>query len=307
MTNPRLGVAVMLLAGLMVAGCSREPDALQIPAGTDVTLEKKDGVAVTGRLIEVQPQEVVLELRDGQRQRVKRAEIAALRATQLAAPGAATASASANAATVRAPQPVESPAVRGDSRAPAPSAASSGRGIPTYREVVIPAGTTLPVELKTAVASDTSQVEDPVRGTLRRPVTIDGVEAIPAGTPVLGHVTEADRSGRVKGRARVAFRFTQLDLPGDEGRLDIRTGTIAREAAATKKKDAAKIGGAAAGGAIIGGIIGGGDGAAKGAAIGGAAGTGVVLSTRGEEVRLPSGTSLVVKLAQALTVRVPVQ
>ena len=307
MTNPRLGVALMLLVGLTVAGCSREPDALQIPAGTDVTLEKKDGVAVTGRLIEVQPQEVVLELRDGQRQRVKRADIAALRATQLAAPAAATASASGDAATLRAPQPVESPAVRGDSRATAPGAASSGRGAPTYREVVIPAGTTLPVELKTAVASDTSHVEDPVRATLRRPVTIDGVEAIPAGTPVLGHVTEADRSGRVKGRARVAFRFTQLDLPGDDGRLDIRTGTIAREAAATKKKDAAKIGGAAAGGAIIGGIIGGGDGAAKGAAIGGAAGTGVVLSTRGEEVRLPSGTSLVVKLAQALTVRVPVQ
>src|SRR5215468_569149 len=34
---------------------------------------------------------------------------------------------------------------------------------PVFKEVTIPAGTTLRLELKTAVASDTSKVEDPVR------------------------------------------------------------------------------------------------------------------------------------------------
>ena len=53
--------------------------------------------------------------------------------------------------------------------------------------------------------------------------------------------------------------------------------------------------------------MGGGDGAAKGAAIGGAGGTGVVLATRGKEVRLGAGTPLSIKLSQALTVRVPMK
>jgi hypothetical protein len=120
-------------------------------------------------------------------------------------------------------------------------------------------------------------------------------------------VTSADRAGRVKGRAQIAFRFTELDVPGGGGRHAIRTDVVARQAAATKKKDAAKIGAGAAGGAIVGGILGGGDGAAKGAAIGGAAGTGVVLSTRGKEVRLGPGANLSVRLTAPVTVRVPVR
>jgi hypothetical protein len=160
------------------------------------------------------------------------------------------------------------------------------------------------VELQSAVGSDTSKVEDAVRGTLRRGVRLEGVEVLPAGTPLTGIVTAAERSARVKGRARIAFRFTRLDPPGEAERVAIRTGVIARLAPATKKQDAAKIGGGAAGGAIIGGIIGGGDGAAKGAAIGGAAGTGVVLSTRGKEVRLGPGTPLSVTLTAPVTVRV---
>jgi hypothetical protein len=162
----------------------------------------------------------------------------------------------------------------------------------------------LPVELQSAVSSDTSHPEDQVRGTLRRGITIDGIEALPAGTAALGHVTVAERSGRVKGRARVAFRFTRLDPPGEAERVAVQTGVISQVAAATKKQDAAKIGGGAAGGAIIGGILGGGGGAAKGAAIGGAAGTGVVLGTRGKEVRLAPGTNVSVKLTAPVTVRV---
>jgi hypothetical protein len=194
----------------------------------------------------------------------------------------------------------------GVAAAPADGAGDADRRV-EYREVTIPAGTVLPVELATAVASDTSNVEDRVRGTLRRAIVIDGVQVLPAGTALLGHVTSAERSARVKGRGTIAFRFTQIDPPGDAGRVAIRTGVISRVAPATKKQDAAKIGGGAAGGAIIGGILGGGDGAAKGAAIGGAAGTGVVLSTRGKEVRLGPGASLSVRLQAPVKIRVPVR
>jgi hypothetical protein len=182
--------------------------------------------------------------------------------------------------------------------------AAAAVGIPTYREVTLPAGTTLPLDLKTAVASDTSQIEDSVRATLRRAITIDGTQVLPAGTEAVGAVTQAERSGRVKGRARVAFRFTSLTHSGD--RYDIRTESIARMAEATKGEDATKIGVGAAAGAAVGAILGGGDGAAKGAAIGGAGGTGVVLATRGKEVRLGPGADVNTKLTAPLTLRVKV-
>ena len=182
--------------------------------------------------------------------------------------------------------------------------ASGASAAQDYREVTIPAGTALRIDLRTSVGSDTSRVEQRVTAALRAPVSVRGAQALPTGTRLVGHVTSVERAGRVKGRGRVAFRFTSLDAPGPGGATTIRTSPVVRQAAATKKADAEKIGGSAAGGAVLGAILGGGDGAAKGAAIGGAAGTGVVLSTRGKDVHVPAGTNLVVTLQRAITVRV---
>lgn len=177
---------------------------------------------------------------------------------------------------------------------------------PEYREITVPAGTTISAVLETGVASNTSSVEDSVRASVASAVVVDGLTAIPANAALSGSVTEAVRSAKVKGRARVAFRFTGVELAGGEG-ARIQTATIAREAEATKKQDAKKIGIGAAAGAVIGGIAGGGDGAAAGAAIGGGAGTVGVLATRGKEISVPAGTRLQVKLTSPLTVRVRVR
>jgi hypothetical protein len=303
-----LGVAALLVAGTVA--CSKQENGLQIPTGSDVSVEKRDGVTVSGRLIEVQPQEVVLETRDGEKTRVPRSEILALRTVPASPASAETAQATSGSSPVNVPTSPEPPASSqatgsrsAKTAAPAP-AGKTAAIVPKYREVTVPAGTVLPIELRTTVGSETSRVEDQVRGTIRRAVTVDEAEVIPAGAVVTGTVTEAARSGRVKGLARVAFRFSTLDLPGDAENVSIRTAAIAREAQPTKKTDAAKIGGGAAAGAVIGGLLGGGDGAAKGAAVGGAAGTGVVLSTRGKEVTVPAGTSVSAKLLQPVTLRV---
>jgi hypothetical protein len=174
--------------------------------------------------------------------------------------------------------------------------------LPIYREVTLPAGTTLRLQLNSAVASDTSQVEDAVRAELRRAVTIDGKTVLPAGTEVSGTVTDVARSGRVKGLARVAYRFDSLRY--DSERYKISTASISHEAKPTKKSDAKKIGIGAGVGAALGAVLGGGSGAVKGAAIGGAAGTGAVLATRGEEVRLGPGADVNTRLTAPLTVRV---
>lgn len=175
---------------------------------------------------------------------------------------------------------------------------------PDYRDVTIPAGTMLPLSLTSPVASDTSAVEDAVTAELTRAIRIDGWDVLPAGATLGGHVTEVDGSGRVKGRAMIGFRFTSLRSGGEE--YDVQASPLSHVASATKGEDATKIGIGAGAGAVIGGILGGGDGAAKGAAIGGGAGTGVVLATKGQEMRLGPGADVSTKLTAPLTVRVRV-
>ncbi len=227
-------------------------------------------------------------------------------AAALAPPGAASPSGKADANLA--------PAAETAAAAGAPAAASSlaprtsvaeAPPKPRFREVVVPAGTTLRVRLRTALASDTSAVEDPVRATLEAPVTIAGATAVPSGAEVTGTVTSVQRSGKVKGRASLAFRFDRLSA-WDEG-YDVQSARVSRQARATKRKDATKIGIGAGAGALVGAIAGGRKGAAIGTAVGGGAGTGVVLATRGEEVRLPAGAVVTTKLAAPLTIRVPIE
>jgi hypothetical protein len=182
------------------------------------------------------------------------------------------------------------------------AAAADKALVPVYKEITIPAGTSLRLDLKSAVASDTSKVEDTVRAELRQPIVLNGETVLPVGTELVGTVTDVARSGRVKGRARVAYRFSSLRH--DAERYDIKTASIAHQAEPTKKKDATKIAIGAGAGAAIGAILGGGSGAAKGAAIGGAGGTGAVLATRGDEVRRSPGADVNTRLTAPLTVRV---
>jgi hypothetical protein len=170
------------------------------------------------------------------------------------------------------------------------------------RTVTIPSGTELQLSLSTAVASDTSRVEDTVTAELTNAVLINGRTALPAGSIVSGIVSAAEDSGRVSGRARVALDFTSVVTHGS--RYPLSADVFSRIAAATKGEDATKIGVGAGAGAVIGGLLGGKKGAAEGAAVGGGAGTGVVLATKGREVRLARGADVSTHLNEPLTIRV---
>ncbi len=174
----------------------------------------------------------------------------------------------------------------------------------TWREVTIPAGTSMPVILDTGVGSDTSSVEAPVAAHLARPIVIDGVTVVATGSQVSGVVTDATRAAKVKGRASIAMKFDTLIADEQSERYAIHTSPVSRLAPATKKDDTVKILAPAVGGAIIGRIVGGRKGAAIGAGTGAGAGTAVVMGTRGKEVRLGKGTALTLKLVEPLTVRI---
>jgi hypothetical protein len=231
---------------------------------------------------------------------------AATSGNALASPAKAPASdgAPAPAATgerAEAPRPAEAIPV---AEAPRAADAVPAAEASPSREITIPAGTILNVALDTAVGSDTSRVEEGVTAHLTRAIRVQGLTVLPEGSRVTGVVTDAIRSAKVKGRAHVAVRFDSLTPRGEDHRYAIRTASVGRTAAATKEKDAMKIGAPAAGGAIIGALLGGKKGALVGTAVGGGAGTAVVLSTRGQEVHLAKGSALTLKLAAPVTVRV---
>ena len=172
------------------------------------------------------------------------------------------------------------------------------------RQVTIPAGTVLHLRVNRAFGSDISRIEDPVSATLAQPVLIGGRTVLPAGSSASGYVADAERPGKVKGRGRVAVRFTRITPANHRATYNMQTRSWVAVAPATKQKDALKIGIPAAGGAAIGALIGGKKGAGIGAAAGGGAGTAAVLTTRGKEVRIGRGAALTVRLTAPLTINV---
>ena len=213
----------------------------------------------------------------------------------------------------------EAPAVAQTAQPSAANADSSGVPVATagkadlaadpvrkaaFREVTIPAGTQLPIILDTPVGSDTSRVEQAVHAHLTRPIVVQGQTVVAEGSGISGVVTDATRSGKVKGRAHLAVRFNTLTPRGDDERYSIQTSAVGRTAQGTKKRDAMEIGIPAAGGAVVGGLLGGKRGAVIGGAAGGGAGTAVVLNQRGKEVRLGKGAALTLRLTAPVTIRV---
>ena len=134
----------------------------------------------------------------------------------------------------------------------------------------MPSDAVLGLQIERTVSSELARVEDKVDARVTRDVRVSDRIAIPAGSTVRGSVTEVDRGGRMKGKARLAIRFHTIVL-ADGTQLALKTDPVVREGQSPGGESAAKVGGAAIGGAILGAILGGGKGAAIGGAVGAAA------------------------------------
>jgi hypothetical protein len=148
--------------------------------------------------------------------------------------------------------------------------------------------------LETALSSATSKQGDAIVARLAQDVKLGEKVVLKQGTELRGRVVSATQSGRVKGRAHLAFDFDRVVVGGSEREVALRAVDITAES--SKGKDAKIVGGGAGAGLIIGAIVDGKKGAVIGTAVGAAAGTGAVLATRGKDVQLPAGTTLHLKL-----------
>jgi hypothetical protein len=188
------------------------------------------------------------------------------------------------------PAATSQPAARATAPATAPAPAATPAA-PARGEVEIPAGTEMDVRLSDALSSETAKVEDRFEGTALNDVTIGGRTAVPAGSIMRGVVTAVEPATRTNRTARLTVSFDQVTIAGRA--YPIRaTVTQALEGEGIKG-EAARVGAGAGLGAIVGGLLGGFKGAMAGILIGGG---GMVAATEGEELRLPQGTVLRVRI-----------
>ena len=176
----------------------------------------------------------------------------------------------------------------------------------TPNELTIPAGTKVPLALKHAISTKSAKEGDPVYAETTFPVVLNNRVLIPAGTYVQGKINSVKRAGRVKGRAEVLMHFTTLIypsgytvlLPGsvenapgvDKTSVKDQEGTIQGDSQTGEK--VGTVAGSAGTGAVIGGLSHGGKGAAIGAGVGGAVGSAIALLSRGNDVKLETGTTV---------------
>ena len=169
---------------------------------------------------------------------------------------------------------------------------------------LVPVGTNLKVRLEDTLSSKDSRVGDRFTATALDPVRFN--EAT-----VTGHISSIQKSGKIKGRTSMNLAFDSIRLSdgrngtlhgyvtrvygSDAGRADNEGGV---ESGSRTNQTVKRAGIGAAGGAILGAIVGGGKGAAIGLILGGAGGAGSLAVQGSKELKLESGTEMLVRVTR---------
>ncbi len=184
-----------------------------------------------------------------------------------------------------------------------PSAQPSAPAQPAFRNVNLPAGTSIPVRITQTLDSATTQQGQSFSGSVASDVIVDGLVAIPQGSGVSGRVSAVQEAGHFQGNSLLTIEVTSINRRGD--RIPVSTESFSKQGASRGKNTAIKTGAGAAAGAILGGIFGGGKGAAIGAAAGGGTGAGINGVTRGQQVQIPSESLIPFRLSNSVSLRIP--
>ncbi len=175
-------------------------------------------------------------------------------------------------------------------------------GGPSEVDVTISTGETIVGALDRGITTEGGETGTPVGLTLSEPMDLGGGHFLPEGTRVRGEVTHTQGGGRMGGAPELTIRFSTLVVDGED--YSIQAEPFRLKGKSDTKETVAEIGG----GAILGGVVGAvtGAGTLEGAAVGAVLGTGVAVVTKGDQIVLPSGQKLRVRLTEPVTIRRPV-
>jgi hypothetical protein len=169
---------------------------------------------------------------------------------------------------------------------------------------LVPVGTDLKVRINDSLSSKESRVGDRFTATVIDPSRFDEAR-------LSGHVSSIQKSGKIKGRTSMNLAFDSIELR--DGRRGVLHGYVTRvygddsgkadneggiESGSRTKQTVKRAGIGATVGAIVGGIAGGGKGAAIGLIVGGAGGAGSLAVKGSKELKIESGTEMLVHVTR---------
>lgn len=169
---------------------------------------------------------------------------------------------------------------------------------------LVPVGADLKVRINETLSTKESRIGDRFTATVIDPSRFDEAR-------VYGHISSIEKSGKVKGRTSMNLAFDSVTLRdgrkatmhgyvtrvygSDSGRADNEGGV---ESGSRTKQTVKRAGIGATVGAIVGGIAGGGKGAAIGLIVGGAGGAGSLAVQGSKELKIESGTEMLVHVTR---------
>lgn len=171
---------------------------------------------------------------------------------------------------------------------------------------IVPIGTNLKIRLNDTISSKQSRAGDKFTAVAIDPVRFN--EAT-----VHGHIRSIVKSGKVQGRTTINLSFDSIDMPGPDGKHGVLHGYVTKvygsdagkadeeggvQSSGRGKQTLKRAGIGATAGAIIGGIAGGGKGAGIGLILGGAGGAGSLAIKGSKELRLESGTEMLIHVTR---------
>ena len=168
---------------------------------------------------------------------------------------------------------------------------------------MVPVATNLKIRLNDTLSSKESRAGDKFAATVMDPVRFNE-------GALHGHIRSIVKSGKVNGRTTMNLAFDSIDFT--DGKHGVLHGYVTKvyggkqtadneggvESEGRGKQTLKRSGIGATAGAIIGGIAGGGKGAAIGLILGGAGGAGSVAINGSKELRLESGTEMLVHVTR---------
>ena len=187
---------------------------------------------------------------------------------------------------------------------PKPQALNLSSGVTEPIKIIVPAGTSLKVQLNQSIRTSTHRSDQSFFATLKEPILLGAKELIPAGVPLIGVISRSVESGHFSGTALLELKLVRMII-SDDTNYSIATEPFQKEGNAHFLRNIGLIGVGALLGVGVGMLLEEIPGALVGIALGG--GTGAVLAyvTGKEDLFLKAGTDLVFKMSRPLTISVP--
>jgi BON domain len=161
---------------------------------------------------------------------------------------------------------------------------------PQPKQVEIPAGTSVRVQMIDSVNSAVNHAGDMFHASLVAPIVVDDQIVVPTGTDMYVKLTNAKSAGRMTGQSELALELVRMDFQGKT--YTLTSNDYQQTGSSRGKRTAETVGGGAVVGALLGAVIGHGKGAAIGAATGAGVGTAAEAATKGQQIQIASEAKL---------------